>query len=216
MSVGIRQPFLFRFFNKRYLTCKIPNQEQTIFLTFDDGPVPEVTPEVLKILERRSTKATFFCLGENVKKNPELFQQIIAAGHSVGNHSFNHINGWKTPTGQYVDNVMRCNELFTTSLFRPPYGRFSISQYLILRKHFHFIIWSVLSRDYRTDVTPDQCFADVMNYTTTGSIILFHDSMKAKEKVLFALPRVIDQLLEKGFRFGVIPYNFTEPPRQQN
>ncbi len=216
MNAGIRQPFFFRFFNKRYLTCKIPNPEQTIFLTFDDGPVPEVTPEVLKILEKRSTKATFFCLGENVKKYPELFQGILTQGHSIGNHSFTHMNGWKTPTGQYVENVMRCNEYFTTSLFRPPYGRFSISQYYILRKHFQFILWSVLSRDYKPEVTPDQCFDNVMKYTTSGSIIVFHDSLKAKEKVLFALPRFIDLLLEKGFRFGVIPYNSKGPPHQQS
>jgi peptidoglycan/xylan/chitin deacetylase (PgdA/CDA1 family) len=126
------------------------------------------------------------------------------------------MNGWKTPTGQYVENVMRCNEYFTTSLFRPPYGRFSISQYLVLRKHFRFILWSVLSRDYSPEVTPDQCFDNVMRYSASGSIIVFHDSLKAKEKVLFTLPRFIDQFLEKGFRFGVIPYNFKGPPHQQS
>ena len=139
MDIGIRQPFIFRFFNKKYLTCEIPNNGQTVYLTFDDGPVPEITPEVLKILERRSIRATFFCIGDNVKKYPQLFQQVISAGHTVGNHSFNHLNGWKTPTGQYVDNVMRCKEYFTTPLFRPPYGRFSMSQYLVLRKHFHSV-----------------------------------------------------------------------------
>jgi peptidoglycan/xylan/chitin deacetylase (PgdA/CDA1 family) len=216
MSVGIRQPFIFRFFNKRYLTCKIPNEEQTIFLTFDDGPVPEVTPQVLKILERRSTKATFFCIGDNVKKYPELFQQVKEAGHAIGNHTFNHMNGWKTPTGQYVDNVMRCNEYVGSSLFRPPYGRFTISQYLVLRKKFRFILWSVLSRDFDPGTTPDQCFDNVMRVTTSGSVIVFHDSVKAKEKVLFVLPRFIDQFLEKGFRFGTIPYSSKEPPHPQN
>jgi peptidoglycan-N-acetylglucosamine deacetylase len=205
MSMRVRQPVIFRFFSEKYLACEIPNTDKTIFLTFDDGPVPEITPEVLKILERRSVRATFFCIGDNVRKYPDLFQQVISAGHAIGNHSFNHMNGWKTPTGQYVDNVMQCNEYFTTTLFRPPYGRFSVSQYFVLRKHFKFILWSILSCDYSPGVTPDQCFGNVMKYTTTGSIILFHDSIKAKEKVLFALPRAIDQLLEKGFRFDVIP-----------
>lgn len=204
MNTGIGQPFIFRFFNNNYLTCRIPDADNTLFLTFDDGPVPEVTPEVLKILERRSAKATFFCVGDNVKKYPELFQRIITAGHSIGNHSFHHLDGWKTPTGQYIEDVMSCNAYFTTSLFRPPYGRFSISQYRILRKHFRFILWSVLSRDYDPRVTPDRCFDNVTKASTHGSIILFHDSIKAKEKMLFTLPRFIDQFQEKGFRFGAI------------
>jgi peptidoglycan-N-acetylglucosamine deacetylase len=205
MSAGIGKPFIFRFFNKKYLTCEIPDREKTVFLTFDDGPVPEVTPDILSILERRSATATFFCVGENVKKYPELFKRIVSEGHAVGNHSFNHLNGWKTPTGQYIDNVIRCNEYLATSLFRPPYGRFTISQYLALRKQFHFILWSVLSRDFSPGVTPDQCFENVMQHATSGSIVLFHDSLKARDKVLFALPRFIDQMLEKGFRFEAIP-----------
>jgi peptidoglycan-N-acetylglucosamine deacetylase len=204
MSAGIREPFIFRFFNEKYLTCRIPNPENKIFLTFDDGPIPEVTPHVLKILERQSIKATFFCIGDNVKKYPDVFQQIREAGHAIGNHSFNHMNGWKTPAGQYVDNVMRCNEYFTTTLFRPPYGRFSLTQYYLLRKHFRFILWSVLSRDFDLRVTPDQCLDNVMRATTSGSVIVFHDSLKAKEKVLFTLPRFIDQVLEKGYRFDPI------------
>jgi peptidoglycan-N-acetylglucosamine deacetylase len=205
MNAGVKVPFVFRFFDKRYLSCRIPNPDRKIFLTFDDGPIPDVTPAILTLLEKRSVKATFFCIGDNVKKYPGIFQQALDAGHAIGNHSFNHLNGWKTPTGQYVDNVMQCNEYFTTSLFRPPYGRFTLSQYYILRKHFRFILWSVLSRDFDVNVTPDRCLENVTQTTTPGSVIVFHDSLKAKEKVLFTLPRFIDNMKEKGYKFEVIP-----------
>ena len=198
---SVHPPFFFRFFNGEHLTCSVPVVDNAIFLTFDDGPVPGITPQVLKILEERKASATFFCVGENVMKHPDLFQQIIKAGHSVGNHSFNHLNGWKTPTGGYVTNVMRCNDYLKTKLFRPPYGKFTPSQYFLLRKQFRFIMWSVLSGDYNRKVTPDQCLSNVLTFTKSGSIVVFHDSIKAGEKMFYALPRFLDHFLEKGYRF---------------
>jgi len=198
---SVHPPFFFRFFNPRYLSCSIPGSEKVIYLTFDDGPVPEITPVLLKILEDRQVLATFFCLGENVMKNPDLFQQVVSAGHSVGNHSYNHLNGWKTPPGEYAEDVLRCNDYIKTNLFRPPYGKFTPSQYFLLRKHYRFIMWSVLSGDYNRKITPEKCLSNVLNFTKPGSIVVFHDSIKASEKLVYALPRFLDHFLEKGCQF---------------
>lgn len=197
----IRPPFFFRFFNKKYLLTELPEKEKVIWLTFDDGPHPEVTPDVLRILREKNARATFFLVGDNVSKYPGIFRMITDDGHTIGNHTYNHLNGWKTPPGEYAENAARCNEFFTTDLFRPPYGRFTPSQYFLLRKKYRFILWSVLSGDYSKQISPEQCLQNVLKYSKEGSIVVFHDSLKAKEKVLYALPRFIDAFREKGFDF---------------
>ena len=197
----IHPPAIFRLFNKKYLVTGLNQDRKVIFLTFDDGPTPEVTPSVLNILRQKEVKATFFLVGKNVKEHTEIFRMIVDQGHSVGNHTFDHLNGWKTSAGKYAENVLRCNEYLRTTLFRPPYGRFTPSQYFLIRKSFRFILWSVLSGDFRKEITPDQCLQNVLKYTTSGSIVVFHDSIKAKDKVLYALPRFIDEFREKGFEF---------------
>ena len=197
----IRPPVIFRLFNKKYLLTELNPDRKLIWLTFDDGPVPEVTPGVLDLLNQREVKATFFLVGNNVAKHPEIYRMIIEQGHSVGNHTYNHVNGWKTPAREYAENVSLCNDFFTTTFFRPPYGRFTPSQYFLLRKSFRFILWSVLSGDFRKDITPDQCLKNVLNHTKSGSIVVFHDSLKAREKMLYTLPRFIDAFREKGFSF---------------
>jgi peptidoglycan/xylan/chitin deacetylase (PgdA/CDA1 family) len=196
-----RPPVIFRLFNNKYLVTELNPARKEIWLTFDDGPEPEVTPEVLDILKQKEIKATFFLVGNNVVKHPEIYRMIIAQGHSVGNHTYNHMNGWKTPAREYTEDVFRCNEFFATTLFRPPYGRFTPSQYFLLRKSFRFILWSVLSGDFRKEITPGQCLKNLLNHTKSGSIVVFHDSLKAREKVLYALPRFIDVFRGKGFDF---------------
>lgn len=198
---SVRPPFILRVFDRKYLSCSIPTSEKVIYLTFDDGPIPEITPGVLSILEERNIKATFFCVGENVKKHPDIFAQVSGAGHGIGNHTFHHLNGWKTPPAEYVEDVMRCDEYFKTGLFRPPYGKFTPSQYFLLRKHFRIILWSVLSGDYNPGISKEQCLLNVVTHTKPGSIVVFHDSLKAKENLLYALPRFLDHFLNEGYRF---------------
>ena len=182
----------------------MPSQEKEIYLTFDDGPVPEVTPGVLEILLERDVKATFFCVGNNVAKNPEVFEQVRQDGHAIGNHTYHHLNGWKTPPAAYYEDVTRCDAYFQTNLFRPPHGRFTPSQYYLLRTKYLFVMWSVLAKDYHRRVTPEKCLDIVINKTQPGSIVLFHDSIKASEKVLYALPRFLDHFLEQDFKFKIL------------
>jgi len=183
----------------------MPGKEKTIYLTFDDGPTPGSTPEILSILHDHNAKATFFCVGDNVRKHPDIFKMIMNEGHSIGNHSFSHLNGWKTPPGGFVENVNRCREYFETGLFRPPYGSFTLSQYLLLHKKFRFILWSVLTWDFKGDTTPEQCLRYAVDNTGSGSIVVFHDSLKTIEKVRFALPRFLDHFQSRGYRFDPIP-----------
>jgi peptidoglycan/xylan/chitin deacetylase (PgdA/CDA1 family) len=200
--LSVHPPLILRIFNEKYLFCSIPTSEKVIYLTFDDGPLPDVTPGVLSTLKERNILATFFCLGDNVKKYPEVFAQIYDAGHAIGNHSFHHLNGWKTPPAEYIEDVNHCDEYFKTTLFRPPYGKFTPTQYFLLRKKFRFILWSVLSGDYHAGISSDQCLSNVLNHTRPGSIVLFHDSLKAKDNLFFALPRFLDHFLEKDYRFA--------------
>jgi len=199
--IPVRPPFFYRWFSPGYLVCSLPGTEKVIYLTFDDGPIPEVTPEVLSILKHYGVKATFFVVGDNVKKHPEVFEQVRQDGHTIGNHTFHHLNGWKTPPGAYIEDVMRCREYFTTRLFRPPYGRFSPAQYFLLRKDFRFVLWSVLTGDYSKSVTPDQCLENAIGNTGNGSVVVFHDNLKAVENVRYALPRFLEHFLALGFHF---------------
>lgn len=201
----VRPPLLFRMLSPKYLSCDIPGHLQEIFLTFDDGPVPEVTPKIIKILDEFKVKATFFVVGDNVHKHPEVFNQLISAGHSIGNHTFHHLNGWHTSPASYAEDVFRCNELFRTNLFRPPYGRFTPSQYFLLRRHYRFILWSVLTYDFDHHTTPKACLRYAIENTGPGSVVVFHDSIKASEKVIYALPRFLETFQKQGFRFSSIP-----------
>jgi peptidoglycan/xylan/chitin deacetylase (PgdA/CDA1 family) len=198
---SVRAPLIFRIFDGRFITCSVPTKEKVIYLTFDDGPIPEVTPEVLNILKEKNIHATFFCVGDNVKKHPDVLANLTAEGHAIGNHTFHHFNGWKTPPAEYLDDVSHCNDLIHTNLFRPPYGKFTPSQYFLLRKKYKIILWSVLSGDYHAGISKEQCLSNVVEYTGPGSIVVFHDSLKAKENLFYTLPRFIDHFLEKGFRF---------------
>lgn len=187
------------------LEWKIQHSDRGIYLTFDDGPSPEVTPQVLDILKQFQAKATFFCIGDKVQKHPELFNRIIAEGHRIGNHTYHHKNGWKTKNFNYYKNVLMCDQLVSSKLFRPPYGRILRSQSKVLKKRFRIIMWSVLSGDFDVKTNKETCLKNVLQNTKSGSIVVFHDSPKSKEKVLFALPKVLHQFTQSQYQFLAIP-----------
>ncbi|QDO92966.1 polysaccharide deacetylase family protein [Formosa sediminum] len=175
---------------------------KTIYLTFDDGPHPEITPWVLKTLACYNAKATFFCIGDNVRKYPETFTNTINAGHSIGNHTFNHLNGWHTNTNEYVKNVEKAAQLIPSKLFRPPYGKIKNKQANILRQHgYKIIMWSIISFDWDKNLKAEQCLNHVIKHAEDGHIIVFHDSLKAAKNMQFALPKVLAYFSEKGYQF---------------
>lgn len=182
----------------------IPNTENKIYLTFDDGPEPEVTPEVLAILNGAGIKATFFCIGKNVKSHPEIYHKIQEEGHAIGNHTMHHVNGWKTPAENYLEDVKNASAFITSKLFRPPYGRLRRSQLEGLKKEYRVILWDVITYDFDKSVSPEQCLSNAVNNTESGSVIVFHDSIKAKTNLLYTLPKFIDTMKEKGFVFDKI------------
>ena len=184
----------------------IPNSENKVYLTFDDGPTPEITEWVLSKLKEYNAKATFFCIGDNVRKYPEIFQKVINEGHSIGNHTFNHLNGWKTSTSDYIENV----KLYETEhcklntehckLFRPPYGKIKPTQSKILRKlGYKIIMWDIISYDFDATISKEQCLENVLKNVQKGSIIVFHDSKKAFTNLEYVLPRTLEFIKEKGF-----------------
>lgn len=199
-----RTPGIIRRLFSPELVWEIPNREKQVFLTFDDGPHPQVTTEVLEILASKDVPATFFCVGENVQKYPDTFRKIKDQGHQTGNHTFNHLNGWKTETKAYLENITKCAEFIDSKLFRPPYGRIKNAQINVLKEEYKIIMWSVLSGDFDKNVSRETCVKNVMKNTKSGSIIVFHDSIKAKDNVLYALPRIIDGLKENAYTFGLI------------
>ena len=177
---------------------------KTVYLTFDDGPVPTVTPWVLEMLDRHDIKATFFCVGENVERYPWLFEEILRRGHAVGNHTYNHLQGRKVSALTYCRNVMRAHKLIRSNLFRPPHGMLSWKQMRILHRHFNIIMYDLVTRDYSRKLNGEQVLANVKRYARRGSIIVFHDSVKAEANMKYALPRAIEWLKEKGYSFGTL------------
>ena len=201
--MNIQFPGILRIFFKNYIWRKTPS-EKVIYLTFDDGPVPEVTPEVLEILDKYGWKATFFCVGENVQKNPELYNEILRQGHKTANHSFNHLKGFKYSTFDYVANVKKAADFIDSKLFRPPYGRITRKQARLIRNDYEIIMWDVITHDYNQNLTNDEVFKNVKNNLRKGSIVVFHDSIKAKDNVLNVLPRAIEFWKANGYTYGVL------------
>lgn len=184
---------------------KIPTDAKELFLTFDDGPMPGTTEFILQQLEQFNAKATFFCVGDNIRKYPELFAQIKSQGHSVGNHTFHHLNGWKHSLRSYLNNVKMCEMLTGTKLFRPPYGKMTPMQRFMLQNHYYILLWSVLPGDFDPKLTNEKCLERVLKHShQPGSIVVFHDNIKSKEKVLYTLPKYLEYFSALGYSFSAI------------
>ena len=176
---------------------------RAVYLTFDDGPIPEVTPWVLDVLDKYKIKATFFMVGDNVQKHPTVYQMVVERGHRIGNHTYNHLRGVEEPTKCYVANINKANRWLKTDLFRPPYGFMRMSQYHDLSERYRIIMWDLVTRDYNTKLSGEQIFNKVKRYARHGSIITFHDSLRATHNLHYALPRAIEWLLSEGYEFKV-------------
>ncbi|MEG9327188.1 polysaccharide deacetylase family protein [Salinimicrobium catena] len=196
-----------------------PAEGKRLYLTFDDGPIPEVTPWVLEELKRYDAKATFFCIGDNIAKHPEVYQKVISDGHSVGNHTFNHLNGWKTPVQEYFQNTEKCRKVMEQhsivtgkpseekalkyNLFRPPYGRIKSRQARALEKlGYKIVMWDIISMDYDSIISAENCYRKVADNAKSGSIIVFHDSLKAEKNLRYALPKILKHFSREGYSFN--------------
>ncbi|HEX7366424.1 MAG TPA: polysaccharide deacetylase family protein [Pelobium sp.] len=250
-----KTPAILKRFYPKQLIWNKSRAEKVIYLTFDDGPIPIVTPWVIKTLKKYNAKATFFCIGDNIQKNPEIFEQLKAEGHCIGNHTFNHLKGWKSDDEKYIANILKCQQLTQTNLFRPPYGRIKKSQikrifslaksewsmvnsefagenqddlriqeqrakskddlqsspisHLTshisnLQSHISIIMWDVLSGDFDPNLSPEKCLRNVLKHTENGSIVVFHDSLKAWDRLAFVLPKALETWTNSGFKFGVL------------
>lgn len=212
----IKSPLLLKWYYPSLLWNK-SRTEKVIYLTFDDGPIPNVTDFVLKTLKAFNAKATFFCIGDNIVKHPEVYAHVIKDGHAVGNHTFNHLKGWKTDDETYIENTLMCQQLTRTNLFRPPYGRIKKSQVRRLKSlvldqsksrlstsstGLQIVMWDVLSGDFDINLSPEKCYQNVIKHTENGSIVVFHDSLKAFDRLEYTLPRALKYFSDKGFTFS--------------
>lgn len=190
------------------LYWRVPTEVNEIFITFDDGPTAGVTDKVLELLNDYQAEATFFCLGKNVEKEPKLFQRILNEGHAAGNHTYNHLNGWNTNSDDYFQDIYACSEVFESKLFRPPYGKIKSRQLKKLSKEFQIIMWSSLSLDYNSKYSAQDCLNFATKDLKAGDIIVFHDSLKAEENMLYALEGTLKLARKKGFQCNAIKVPF--------
>ena len=182
----------------------VPTNEKEIFITFDDGPIPEVTPWVINKLAEYNAKATFFCVGENIAKHPDVFDLVKKAGHSVGNHTYNHLSGWNTENVPYFLNTKKCAQFAQTELFRPPYGRMKPAQIQFISRHYSVVMWDVLSGDFDQALSPATCAHNVIQRANKGSIVVFHDSLKAQRNMKYALQKTLDHFSALGYKFSAL------------
>jgi peptidoglycan/xylan/chitin deacetylase (PgdA/CDA1 family) len=202
----VKTPLLIKLLYPKLIWSANSNN-RCIYLTFDDGPIPIVTPFVLNILKQYNAKATFFCIGDNVRKHPEVFEQVKQDGHAIGNHTFNHLKGWETEEKIYLDNFMQADRILDTKLFRPPYGRIKRSQVKLLQQAkpgIQIVMWTVLSGDYDAAISPERCLDNVIKNTRPGDIVLFHDSLKAQERMEYALPQALAYWSREGYNFALL------------
>jgi len=192
-------------------TWRKPQADKTVYLTFDDGPIPEVTEFVLAELQKYQAQATFFCVGDNIQKYPHLAQRAVVVGHQLANHTFNHLRGRKTPATEYLTNVQACattlqavTNIKINNLFRPPYGSLTRTQYKLLKPDFQIIMWDVLTYDFDQQLLPEICLQRALQNTKPGSIVVFHDSLKARRNLEYVLPRYMAHLNKLGFRFKAL------------
>lgn len=211
--VPVKTPSLAKKMFPNYIWDMPTHDDKVIYLTFDDGPTPDITEWTLKVLASYNAKATFFCIGNNIKKHPDIFQETISQGHVIGNHTYNHLKGWKTKLEDYLKEVEETKQLIdaycpktmvtASDLFRPPYGQIKPSQgKKLMSMGYQIIMWSVLSFDWDKNVTPETCFENVKENATNGSIIVFHDSVKASKNMMYALPKVLDYYSKQGYKFN--------------
>lgn len=184
------------------LIWSVKTDKKEVFLTFDDGPIPVVTPWVVETLEKYKAKATFFCVGDNVKKNQDVYKLILDKGHKIGNHTMNHLNGWTNFNKTYFENIEKCDNLIHSNLFRPPYGKIKPTQINYLKKKYKIIMWDVLTKDYDESLAGEDCFEKVHKNCKPGSIVVFHDSLKAEKRLRIALPKTLDYLSKEGYTFS--------------
>lgn len=203
--MNVQFPKIFRPFLGRNLIWRKKNpSSKVIYLTFDDGPIPEVTPLLLDLLDEYAVKATFFCVGENVQKYPEIYREILKRGHRTGNHTFNHLKGYFTKTEDYVANVKKAAGYIYSDLFRPPHGQLSRKQKHALRSEYRIVMWDVITHDYNQSLSPEDVMQNVKKYSRNGSIVVFHDSLKAKNNMISVLPQAIEYWNSKGYSYGLL------------
>lgn len=186
------------------LTWKVKTNDKVLYITFDDGPHPTITPLVLNILDEYNAKATFFCVGENVTKYPDIFNQIINKGHAVGNHTYNHVKGWQTSDAAYLENIKKAAEVIPSNLFRPPYGRIKPSQIKLLKDHYRIIMWSILTRDYDKRLNPHNTIKQLNKLIKSGDVIVYHDSEKAQQNMLIMLKGVLQNFHQLQYTFKTL------------
>ncbi len=197
-------PFLIQSLFSRYFEFRIRTKDKVIYLTFDDGPVPEITERVLEILSRHNAKATFFCVGDNIRKHPECFKRVISEGHSVGNHTMHHLQGITTEYNRYLDDIAECASYCPSKLFRPPYGRLWFKQIKTLKRQgYRLVLWTVISYDYNRSLSPEECIKNSLKLRS-GDIILFHDNPKAEKNMFPCLETVLNYYGSQGFEFRAI------------
>ncbi|MEI8272632.1 MAG: polysaccharide deacetylase family protein [Paludibacter sp.] len=184
------------------LVWRKDSSEKVIYLTFDDGPVPEVTPQVLQILAQFDIYATFFCVGENVKKYPEVYANVLQSGHKTGNHTFNHMKAFSVPSAEYIENVQKASRYIQNNLFRPPHGQITRPLRKLLQPNFQIIMWDLLTCDYDKTLSPETILKNIKRYSRNGSIVVFHDSIKAKDNVLNVLAAALEWWKSEGYSFG--------------
>jgi peptidoglycan/xylan/chitin deacetylase (PgdA/CDA1 family) len=187
------------------ITWEVPDEKPSLYLTFDDGPTPDVTAGVLSVLAQFNARSTFFCIGRNVERHPEIYRQILAEGHTTGNHTYSHLKGWFTSNREYYNDIALAAQFIHSGLYRPAYGMITPFQLRYLRNYYRIVMWTIMSYDFSYRTSPEKCFNQVIRYAKPGSVIVFHDSVKASEKLLYALPRVLEHFTERGFSFRSIP-----------
>lgn len=200
----IEQPSLFLRWLYPEALWRMDRHQKAVYLTFDDGPIPEATPFIIETLEHYGIKATFFMVGDNVRKHPQEYQLVVDHGHRIGNHTYNHISGLKYLSKNYLANTDKANDLLHTNLMRPPHGWMRWLQYRVLKKHYTIVMWDVVTRDYSKRLTAQEVLENVKRYTRNGSIITFHDSLKSIDKLREILPSALEWLISEGYEFKLL------------
>ncbi len=183
---------------------RVKTEKKVLYLTFDDGPIPHLTEKILELLNSYNAKGTFFCVADNVRKYPEIFETILLNGHAVGNHTFSHLNGRKTTTQEYLNDVKIAEKYIKSDLFRPPYGKMKQPQFAALKDKYKIVLWDIISLDYDKNLSPEKCFRNVRHFARPGSIVVFHDNYKAEINMLYSLKKTLEHFSNLGYTFEVL------------